>query len=191
MGPRLGFRRKQLNRPSRLLKVASLLLLVCIISGSSSQGFAGVPSGRRKYCEHKGVPRGASNWWTAFNTSDCLATRIQHAFKKMQTKDVPVLQSWDAYKASLPVRKGNSGVNKLHLRPFFCCERDLDVAVSRLEQVTERRDQVAYFSAPSMQGKSAAVLPMFCRSVERGSPTSFTHYLYMPFANNGQNRNQT
>ena len=50
---------------------------------------------------------------------------------------------------------------------------------------------VAYFSAPSMQGKSAAVLPMFCRSVERGSPTSFTHYLYMPFANNGQNRNQT
>ena len=189
MGPRPGLRRKQLNRPSRL-KIACLLLLVCI--SCSSQGFAGVPSGKRKSCEQKGIPRGASSRWTAFNTSDCLATQIHKAFEtKMQTKDVPVLQSWDAYEASLPVREGTYGVNKLYLRPFLCCERDLDVAVSRLEQGTEARDRVAYLSAPSMRGKSAAVLPMFCQSVERGSHISFTHYLYMPFANNGQNRNET
>ena len=103
----LGLRRKQLNRPSRLLKIACLLLLVCIISCSSSQGFAGVPSGKRKSCGHKGISRGASRWWTAFNTCDCLATRIQHAFEtQMQTEDVPVLQSWDAYQSSLPVREG-------------------------------------------------------------------------------------
>ena len=109
----------------------------------------------------------------------------------MQTEDVPVLQSWDAYQSSLPVREGTYGVNKLYLRPFLCCERDLDVAVSRLEQGTEDRDRVAYLSAPTKRGKSAAILPIFCRSVELGSENSFTHYLYMPFANNGQNRNQT
>ena len=190
MGLCLGLRRKQLNRPSRLLKIACLLLLVCIISCSSSQGFAGVPSGKRKSCGHKGIPRGASRWWTAFNTCDCLATRIQHAFEtQMQTDDVPVLQSWDTYQSSLPVREGTCGVNKLYLRPFLCCERDLDVAVRRLEQGTEVRDRVAYLSAPTMRGKSAAILPMFCRSVELGSENSFTHYLYMPFANNDGNCN--
>lgn len=186
----LGLRRKQLNRPSRLLKIACLLLLVCIISCSSSQGFAGVPSGKRKSCGHKGISRGASRWWTAFNTCDCSATRIQHAFEtQMQTEDVPVLQSWDAYQSSLPVREGTYGVNKLYLRPFSCCERDLDVAVSHLEQGTEDRNRVAYLSAPTKRGKSAAILPMFCRSVELGSENSFTHYLYMPFANNDGNCN--
>ena len=125
MGPRLGLRRKQLNRPSRLLKIACLSLLVCIISCSSSQGLAGVPSGMRKSCEHKGIPRGASRRWTAFNTCDCLATRIQDAFEtQMQTEDVPVLQSWDAYESSLPVREGTYGVNKLYLRPS-CAVREI------------------------------------------------------------------
>ena len=186
MGHRLGFRRKQLNRPSRLLKIACLLLLVCIISCSSSQGFAGVPSGERKSCG----PRGASRWWTAFNTCDCLATRIQHAFEtQMQTEDVPVLQSWDAYQSSLPVREGDDGASKLYLQPYFCREHDLDVAVKLLERTGKRRDRVAYLSAPTMRGKSAAILPMFCRSVELGSENSFTHYLYMPFANNDGNCN--
>ena len=49
----LELRRKQLNRPLRLLKIACLLLLVCIISCSSSQGFAGVPSGKRKFAGTK------------------------------------------------------------------------------------------------------------------------------------------
>ena len=190
MGLRLELRRKQLNRPSRLFKIACLLLLVCIISCSSSQGFAGVPSGKCKSCGHKGIPRGASRRWTAFNTCDCLATRIQHAFEtQMQTEDVPVLQSWDAYQSSLPVREGGDGVSKLYMLPYLCGGKELDVAVSCLEQVTKDRDRVAYLSAPTKRGKSAAILPMFCRSVELGSENSFTHYLYMPFANNDGNCN--
>ena len=72
---------------------------------------------------------------------------------------------------------------------YLCGGKELDVAVSRLEQVTKDRDRVAYLSAPTKRGKSAAILPMFCRSVELGSENSFTHYLYMPFANNDGNCN--
>ena len=107
----------------------------------------------------------------------------------MQTEDVPVLQSWDAYQSSLPVREGGDGVSRLYMRPYLCGGKELDVAVSRLEQVTQDRDRVAYLSAPTKRGKSVAILPMFCRSVELGSENSFTHYLYMPFANNDGNCN--
>ena len=118
---RLVLHRVQLNRLSRLLKIACLLLIVCIMRGSSSQGFAGVPALKRKSCKHHGIARGASRWWTALNTSDCLANRIQVAYEtKMKTRDVPVLQSWDAYEASLPVRQGNDEVIELQSLPFLC-----------------------------------------------------------------------
>ena len=108
----------------------------------------------------------------------------------MKTANIPLLETWESYEASLPVREGTDGVSKLYSQPYLCRDKELNVAVSRLEHANKRRDRVAYLSAPTMRGKSAAILPIFCRSVELGSTNSFTHYLYMPFANNGRNRNQ-
>ena len=138
---------------------------------SRSQGFAG---GNRRLPDNNVISRRALNWWGAFSSTDCLANRTKDAFvTHMKAAAVRLLQTWERYEASLPVREGIYGVNKLYLRPFLCCERDLDVAVSRLEQGTEDRERVAYLSAPTKRGKSAAVLPMFCRSVELGGQEQF------------------
>ena len=171
-----------------LLKSSLLLWIACDI-GLLSQGFAGVDV-KRRLREGTAIGCHASRWWSAFRGADCLATRIKDAFEAtMKAGDIPVLHSWESYEPSLPVREGDDGASKLYLRPYFCREHDLDVAVNRLERTGQRRDRVAYLSAPTMRGKSAAILPMFCRSVELGSKNSFTHYLYMPFANNDGNCN--
>ena len=104
----------------------------------------------------------------------------------MKDANIKLLERWDTYEASLPRREGRRE-NRLYKRPYLCGAKELDEAVSRLEAVKEGRDQVAYLSAPSNRGKSAAILPMFCRSVDLGHEDQFTHYLYMPFANNDGN----
>ena len=105
----------------------------------------------------------------------------------MQDDEIPLLETWKTYEATLPVREGGDGTSKLYLLPYLCRAKDLDAAVGRLEAVNKDRAQVAYLSAPSNGGKSAAILPMFCRSVDLGRKKKFTHYLYMPFANNDGN----
>ncbi|CAE7858295.1 unnamed protein product [Symbiodinium necroappetens] len=176
------------NRRSCLLKGSLLLWIACDIIGLFSQGFAGADVRKCRLREGTAIGCHASRWWSAFRGADCLAARIKDAFEPtMKAGDIPVLHSWTSYEASLPVREGDDGASKLHSRPYFCREHDLDVAVNRLERTGQRRDRVAYLSAPTMRGKSAAILPMFCRSVELGSENSFTHYLYMPFANNDGN----
>ena len=178
------------NRRSCLLKGSLLLWIACDIIGLFSQGFAGADVRKCRLREGTAIGCHASRWWSAFRGADCLAARIKDAFEAtMKAGDIPVLHSWTSYEASLPVREGDDGASKLYSRPYFCREHDLDVAVNRLERTGQRRDRVAYLSAPTMRGKSAAILPMFCRSVERGSENSFTHYLYMPFANNDGNCN--
>lgn len=157
--------------------------------GGRSQDFAGIPAGNRRL-PHT-ISCRALNWWSAFNTTDCLAQRTKVAFEThMKDACISLLETWESYEASLPVREGGDGVSKLYLQPYLCRAKELDVAVSGLEAVNKRRDRVAYLSAPTMRGKSAAILPMFCRSVELGSEESFTHYLYMPFANNVDKRNR-
>ena len=175
---------------SCLLKSSLLLWIACDIIGLFSQGFAGADVRKRRLREGTAIGCHASRWWSAFRGADCLAARIEDAFEAtMKAGDIPVLRSWTSYEASLPVREGDDGASKLYSRPYFCREHDLDVAVNRLERTGQRRDRVAYLSAPTMRGKSAAILPMFCRSVELGSENSFTHYLHMPFANNDGNCN--
>ena len=106
----------------------------------------------------------------------------------MQDGNIPLLETWDTYEASLPRREGGRETSKLYLEPYLCRAKELDEAVKKLEAVNKDRAQVAYVSAPSKRGKSAAILPMFCRSVDLGRKNEkFTHYLYMPFANNEGN----
>ena len=188
----MGGRQVPLRRQSCLLVRALLLWIACNFI-CSSQGFAGLDPWKRGFGTGETTGRcRPSNWWNEVpGGTDCLAQRTKDAFEtNMKTANIPLLETWESYEASLPVREGSCGVCKLYLRPYLCRSKELDVAVSRLEHATEDRDRVAYLSAPTKRGKSAAILPIFCRSVELGSQHCFTHYLYMPFANNGRNRNQ-
>ena len=188
----MGGRQVPLRRQSCLLVRALLLWIACNFI-CSSQGFAGLDPWKRGFGTGKTTGRcRPSNWWNEVpGGTDCLAQRTKDAFEtNMKTANIPLLETWESYEASLPVREGTDGVSKLYSQPYLCRGKELNVAVSRLEHANKRRDRVAYLSAPTMRGKSAALLPIFCRSVELGSTNSFTHYLYMSFANNGRNRNQ-
>ena len=188
----MGGRQVPLRRQSCLLVRALLLWIACNFI-CSSQGFAGLDPWKRGFGTGKTTGRcRPSNWWNEVpGGTDCLAQRTKDAFEtNMKTANIPLLETWESYEASLPVREGTDGVSKLYSQPYLCRGKELNVAVSRLEHANKRRDRVAYLSAPTMRGKSAAILPIFCRSVELGSTNSFTHYLYMPFANNGPNHNQ-
>ena len=108
----------------------------------------------------------------------------------MQTDGVPLLKDYDTYQASLPVRElGISQPLKLHLLQFFVREPNLDVFAARLA-ADEQRPTVAYITAASHSGKSASVVVGFLRSRELDmrddARLNFTHYLYMPCANNGR-----
>ena len=188
----MGGRQVPLRRQSCLLVRALLLWIACNFI-CSSQGFAGLDPWKRGFGTGKTTGRcRPSNWWNEVpGGTGCLAQRTKDAFEtNMKTANIPLLETWESYEASLPVREGTDGVSKLYSQPYLCRGKELNVAVSRLEHANKRRDRVAYISAPTKRGKSAAILPIFCRSVELGSTNSFTHYLYMPFANNGRNRNQ-
>ena len=98
---------------------------------------------------------------------------------------------YDTYQASLPVRElGISQPLKLHQLQFFVRKPDLDVFAARLA-TDEQRPTVAYITAASHSGKSVSVVVGFLRSRELDfgddARLNFTHYLYMPFANNGGN----
>ena len=188
----MGGRQVPLHRQSCLLVRALLLWIACNFI-CSSQGFAGLDPWKRGFGTGKTTGRcRPSNWWNEVpGGTDCLAQRTKDAFEtNMKTANIPLLETWESYEASLPVREGTDGVSKLYSQPYLCRGKELDVAVSRLEHANKDRDRVAYLSAPTKRGKSAAILPIFCRSVELGSQHCFTHYLYMPFANNVWNRNQ-
>ena len=109
----------------------------------------------------------------------------------MQVDGVPLLKNYDTYEASLPVRElGISQPLKLYELQFYVRKSDLDVFAARLV-ADKQRPTVAYIAAASHSGKSASVLVGFLRSRELNSgdtaQPNFTHYLYMPFANNGGN----
>ncbi|CAJ1381451.1 unnamed protein product, partial [Effrenium voratum] len=72
------------------------------------------------------------------STTQVLIPATSYLRNCIKAEGVPLLQAWEKYEASLPVRA--------------------------LEQINAARDRVAYLSAPTMRGKSAAILPMFCRS---------------------------
>eukprot|EP00435_Cladocopium_sp_Y103_P064328 s1398_g26.t1 len=107
--------------------------------------------------------------------------------EKVQTDGVPLLKHNDTYQASLPVRElGISQPLKLHQLQFFVREPDLDAFAARL--AADERPTVAYITAASHSGKSASVVVgvLRFRELDSGDDArlNFTHYLYMPSANN-------
>ena len=92
------------------------------------------------------------------------------------------------YKASLPVRRDGSNVAVLYKQPFWVHDEDLKAYVEALEKPIFRdiRAQVKYVCAPAGSGKSSSVLPTFLKSAE--GVRGFTHYLHIPFHNNGGRR---
>lgn len=117
-----------------------------------------------------------------------IEAKIREVFlKNMACQNVPLLKDFETYALSLPVRECSDRVRILFELEFFCRNQDLERAAIRLTTHSPTaRSSAAYIAAPSNSGKSASALPLFLRSIELGGP--FTHYLYMPFANNNRNR---
>jgi hypothetical protein len=89
------------------------------------------------------------------------------------------------YKASLPVRRNGANVAMLYENPFWVHDDDLKAYTAALEKPKDGtpRLQIKYTCAPPGSGKSASVLPACLKSIESGD--GFTHYLHLPFHNNG------
>jgi hypothetical protein len=110
---------------------------------------------------------------------------IQKKFTdNMQNPRVPLLHDFDAYASHLPVRKfDGTNVKEQHFRlyeaDYLARPADLQHMTYAIEETTKARAAVRYVSAPTASGKTASVLPAFL-----GSETA-THYLYIPFSNNG------
>ena len=182
----MGGRQVPLRRQSCLL-VRALLLWIACNSICSSQDFAGLDPWKRGFGTGKttGRCRPSNGWNEVPGGADCLAQRTNDAFEtNRKTANIPLLETWESYEASLPVREGTDGVSKLYSQPYLCRGKELDVAVSRLEHANEDRDRVAYLSAPTKRGKSAAILPISWYSVEvwnwglsSVSPTTSTCHL--------------
>ena len=116
--------------------------------------------------------------------------KLKDCFEKnMQTHGVPLLKDYDTYQASLPVRElRNGSLLTLYHLPFYARITDLNRFAGRMSSELEMRTSVDYIAAASHSGKSASVVVGFLRSRELDfgddARLNFTHYLYMPFANN-------
>ena len=116
--------------------------------------------------------------------------KLKDCFEEnMQTDAVPLLKDYDTYQASLPVRElRNGSLLTLYHLPFYARITDLNRFAGRMSSELEMRTSVDYIAAASHSGKSASVVVGFLRSGELDDARlNFTHYLYMPFANNGGN----
>ena len=119
--------------------------------------------------------------------------KLKDCFEEnMQVDGVPLLKDYDTYQASLPVRGlRNGSLLTLYQLPFYARITDLNSFAERMSSELAMRTSVDYITAASHSGKSASVLVGFQRSRELDSGgdarLNFTHYLYMPFANNGGN----
>ena len=137
---------------------------------------------------------GETQWWCQ---PGGIHRKLQDCFQEnMQADAVPLLKDYDTYTASLPVReRGISKPLKLYQLLFYVRESDLDAFAARIA-ANEQRPTVAYIAAASHSGKSASVLVGFLRAREQNTvdgqrSMNFSHYLYMPFANNGGNNHDS
>ena len=138
------------------------------------------PSGSPLQVNRGGVKVGGKNG----KLKDC-------SEENMHADGVPLLKDYDTYQASLPVRElGIDPPLKLYQLPFYVRECYLDGFATSLTRRMQR-PTVAYVTAASHSGKSASVVVGFLRSRELDSGDdarlNFTHYVYMPFANNDRN----
>lgn len=111
--------------------------------------------------------------------------KLQKKFTdKMQNPRVALLHDFDTYASHLPVRKfegtnSDEELFRLYDVDYLVRPADLQQMTYAIEATTIARSTVRYLSAPSVSGKTASVLPAFLES------KTATHYLYIPFSNNG------
>jgi len=114
-----------------------------------------------------------------------------HFNKKMQNDDVPLFADFETYVKTMPVRRSQETGEHVRLceLPFWASDEDLERLGNDLERdIHPARSTAKYAAAPRSSGKTASGLVGFLASAEREEATSFTHYLYMAFDNNGENR---
>ena len=101
----------------------------------------------------------------------------------MQNGNICMLQNWDTYKSTLPVREVDNTALPLELL-YFGKEADVQTLGSLLANVpgTTSRLVAPYLTAPGAYGKTSSVLPAFLTNDDFGL------YLYMSFYNNAEQR---
>ena len=104
--------------------------------------------------------------------------------KKMKSNKVQLLESFEVYKRSLPVRADMDSQVQLPLYtlPYWACENDITLLAEQLERRGTQRSFVKYIAAPPSSGKTSAILPAFLKSAEGDG--GFMHYFYLAFDNN-------
>ena len=126
-----------------------------------------------------------------------LNTKLKGHFDAVMAQNpAPLFESYETYKASLPFRKIMQRREPLKLvdLPFFAREEDLQVTVKRLEyQSNQARGLVRYVVSPTCTGKTASICAAFLLLMSAAKSDdyhgkSFSHYLYLAFANNGGRR---
>ena len=114
----------------------------------------------------------------------------KHFGATMKSETVPLLNDFETYGKSLPVRmNGDTQLfEKLGEFPFWASQDEIDTMAAQLETTKARiRSLVKYLAAPPASGKTSSVLVGFLASAERCTEKSLTHYFYLAFANNGFN----
>ena len=113
--------------------------------------------------------------------------------ENMQVDGVPLLKEYDTLPGILtPVRElRNGSLLTLYQLPFYARIAGLNSFAARMSIELGMRTSVDYITAASHSGKTASVLVGFLQSIELDpgddARLNFTHYLYIPFANNGGN----
>ena len=104
----------------------------------------------------------------------------------MQNGNICMLQNWDTYKSTLPVREVDNTALHLFGLLYFGKEADVQTLGSLLANVpgTTSRLVAPYLTAPGAYGKTSSVLPAFLTNGDFGL------YLYMSFYNNAEQRHE-
>ena len=104
----------------------------------------------------------------------------------MHNQRAPIFQNWNAYESTLPVREtGKNTTLELPTLGYWATEQSLDQAYEKIKYIVDGdRKLVKYISAESGAGKSTSIIPIFLRG--RNRDDDFTHYVYLPFSNNGK-----
>ena len=113
---------------------------------------------------------------------DALKTKFDDV---MQNGNIYMLQKWDTYKSTLPVREVDHVALPLFELPYFSKEADVQTLGSLLARVPgTSRLKAPYLTAPGAYGKTSSVLPAFLTNDDFGL------YLYMSFYNNAERRHE-
>eukprot|EP00439_Symbiodinium_sp_Y106_P065094 s1056_g10.t1 len=131
-----------------------------------------------KYTIRKPAGSSAASW-----VEDALKSKFDD---DMQNGNICMLQNWDTYKSTLPVREVDNTALPLFELLYFGKEADVQTLGSLLANVpgTTSRLVAPYLTAPGAYGKTSSVSPAFLTNGDFGL------YLYMSFYNNAEQRHE-